>query len=118
VSCDPQVDLVEPDARFLDKAKQQLGPLQPLNGHRCAPLTVVHSLSLVCFTPLGGSSFDSTRRVVGSRVEGFFYEGLQSFAPAKQHYDLVWIQWVIGYLTDGTPLFFVATIRACTRDSH
>jgi hypothetical protein len=35
-------------------------------------------------------------------VEGFFYEGLQSFAPAKAHYDLIWIQWVIGYLTDGT----------------
>lgn len=39
----------------------------------------------------------------GLRAENFFCEGLQSFVPEKDHYDLIWIQWVIGYLTDGSP---------------
>jgi len=72
-----KVDLVEPNSRFVEKAKDQLGPLRPLNGHR---------------------------------AENFFCEGLQSFVPEKDHYDLIWIQWVIGYLTDED---LVGFLRRC-----
>ncbi len=27
-------------------------------------------------------------------------QGLQDFIPEEQSFDLMWIQWVIGYLTD------------------
>ncbi|KAL7544019.1 hypothetical protein ACHAXR_013471 [Thalassiosira sp. AJA248-18] len=30
----------------------------------------------------------------------FFCTGLQEFEPKAQYYDIIWIQWVIGYLTD------------------
>ncbi len=34
------------------------------------------------------------------RADQFFCSGLQEFVPEKAKYDLIWIQWVIGYLTD------------------
>eukprot|EP00304_Pavlova_gyrans_P012487 CAMPEP_0206036048 /NCGR_PEP_ID=MMETSP1466-20131121/2513_1 /ASSEMBLY_ACC=CAM_ASM_001126 /TAXON_ID=44452 /ORGANISM="Pavlova gyrans, Strain CCMP608" /LENGTH=233 /DNA_ID=CAMNT_0053410485 /DNA_START=88 /DNA_END=789 /DNA_ORIENTATION=- len=34
------------------------------------------------------------------RMGEFFTSSLQEFMPAEAHYDLVWIQWVIGHLTD------------------
>ncbi|XP_042193340.1 N-terminal Xaa-Pro-Lys N-methyltransferase 1 [Callorhinchus milii] len=36
----------------------------------------------------------------GKRVENYFCCGLQFFAPQSQRYDVIWIQWVIGHLTD------------------
>lgn len=30
----------------------------------------------------------------------YFCKGLQDFEPMEQSYDIIWIQWVIGYLTD------------------
>ncbi|XP_026152429.1 N-terminal Xaa-Pro-Lys N-methyltransferase 1 isoform X2 [Mastacembelus armatus] len=34
------------------------------------------------------------------RVGNYFCSGLQDFAPENGHYDVIWIQWVIGHLTD------------------
>ncbi|XP_074651093.1 N-terminal Xaa-Pro-Lys N-methyltransferase 1-like [Tubulanus polymorphus] len=34
------------------------------------------------------------------RVGNFFCSGLQNFTPEKGRYDVIWIQWVIGHLTD------------------
>lgn len=34
------------------------------------------------------------------KIGNFFANGLQSFEPLPQHYDVIWIQWVVGHLTD------------------
>uniref|UniRef100_A0A8C4R4S1 protein N-terminal methyltransferase n=1 Tax=Eptatretus burgeri TaxID=7764 RepID=A0A8C4R4S1_EPTBU len=34
------------------------------------------------------------------RVDNYYCSGLQDFIPMPGHYDLIWIQWVIGHLTD------------------
>ncbi|KAE8582953.1 hypothetical protein XENTR_v10020397 [Xenopus tropicalis] len=36
----------------------------------------------------------------GSRVGNYFCCGLQEFSPEPNRYDVIWIQWVIGHLTD------------------
>ncbi|XP_069776052.1 N-terminal Xaa-Pro-Lys N-methyltransferase 1 isoform X4 [Narcine bancroftii] len=36
----------------------------------------------------------------GKRVDNYFCCGLQDFIPQPQRYDVIWIQWVIGHLTD------------------
>lgn len=34
------------------------------------------------------------------KVVNYFEDGLQSFQPLPQNYDVIWIQWVVGHLTD------------------
>ncbi|KAL3905627.1 MAG: hypothetical protein SGPRY_010849, partial [Prymnesium sp.] len=41
----------------------------------------------------------------------FACQPIQSFSPAKGAYDLIWIQWVIGSLTDSELLAFLARCR-------
>ncbi|KAG8512748.1 N-terminal Xaa-Pro-Lys N-methyltransferase 1 [Galemys pyrenaicus] len=36
----------------------------------------------------------------GKRVRNYFCCGLQDFSPEPSSYDVIWIQWVIGHLTD------------------
>ncbi|KAM9102550.1 LOW QUALITY PROTEIN: N-terminal Xaa-Pro-Lys N-methyltransferase 1-like [Sarcophilus harrisii] len=36
----------------------------------------------------------------GRRVRNYFCCGLQDFSPEPNSYDVIWIQWVIGHLTD------------------
>ncbi|XP_012929365.1 N-terminal Xaa-Pro-Lys N-methyltransferase 1 isoform X2 [Heterocephalus glaber] len=36
----------------------------------------------------------------GKRVRNYFCCGLQDFSPEPGSYDVIWIQWVIGHLTD------------------
>lgn len=43
-------------------------------------------------------------------VGEFYTEGLQTFAPAAGTYDVVWVQWVLGHLTDAD---LVAFLRRC-----
>jgi len=35
-----------------------------------------------------------------SEMCSYITSGLQNFEPAKETYDVIWVQWVIGYLTD------------------
>lgn len=44
------------------------------------------------------------------KVEHFFQSGLQEFSPEKCRYDIIWIQWVLGYLTDSDLIEF---LRSC-----
>lgn len=44
------------------------------------------------------------------RVGQKFVESLHEFEPQERHYDLVWIQWVTGHLTDDD---FVTFFRRC-----
>lgn len=34
-------------------------------------------------------------------VDRFINLGLQEFTPENGRYDMIWIQWVMGHLTDG-----------------
>ncbi len=45
-----------------------------------------------------------------AQVERFICCGLQSFTPKPKEYDVVWIQWVLGHLTDDD---FVAFFKRC-----
>lgn len=45
-----------------------------------------------------------------SRIGQKYVESLHEFEPRERHYDLIWIQWVTGHLTDED---FVNFFRRC-----
>ncbi|KAM3825705.1 N-terminal Xaa-Pro-Lys N-methyltransferase 1 isoform 1-T2 [Vipera latastei] len=47
----------------------------------------------------------------GQRVRNYFCCGLQDFSPEPNTYDVIWIQWVIGHLTDEHLLSFLQRCR-------
>ncbi|XP_042909323.1 N-terminal Xaa-Pro-Lys N-methyltransferase 1 isoform X2 [Parasteatoda tepidariorum] len=46
------------------------------------------------------------------RVTRKFNSGLQDFVPDENYYDVIWIQWVIGHLTDDDLISF---LKRCQR---
>mmetsp|Transcript_20749 Transcript_20749/g.50349 ORF Transcript_20749/g.50349 Transcript_20749/m.50349 type:complete len:257 (-) Transcript_20749:253-1023(-) len=44
-------------------------------------------------------------------VGDFHYVGLQDFTPEKGMYDVIWVQWVIGHLTDDDCVAFFTRCR-------
>ncbi|XP_068609133.1 N-terminal Xaa-Pro-Lys N-methyltransferase 1 [Brachionichthys hirsutus] len=48
----------------------------------------------------------------GKKVGNYICEGLQDFVPASGRYDVIWIQWVIGHLTDD---HLVEFLRRCQK---
>ncbi|MEQ2167035.1 N-terminal Xaa-Pro-Lys N-methyltransferase 1 [Goodea atripinnis] len=48
----------------------------------------------------------------GKRVGNYFCCGLQEFVPETGRYDVIWIQWVIGHLTDD---HLVEFLRRCQK---
>ena len=72
-----EVDLVEPSAHLLEAAKQSL----------CGTSTA---------TAAASKPFPASHRAVG-----FFQQGLESFMPEPNRYDVVWVQWAMLYLKDG-----------------
>lgn len=46
-----------------------------------------------------------------SRLGVIYNVGLQEFKPQENHYDLVWSQWVLGYLTDSDLLDLFRRLR-------
>ncbi|XP_066516859.1 N-terminal Xaa-Pro-Lys N-methyltransferase 1 isoform X2 [Hoplias malabaricus] len=51
----------------------------------------------------------------GKRVENYFCCGLQDFNPLSERYDVIWIQWVIGHLTDDHLVEFLRRCRGALR---
>lgn len=51
----------------------------------------------------------------GKRVENYFCCGLQDFVPQDGRYDVIWIQWVIGHLTDDHLVEFLRRCRGGLR---
>lgn len=52
---------------------------------------------------LNQSFLDSAREFIGehsSRVDRLICLGLQDFTPDEGRYDVIWVQWVLGHLTD------------------
>uniref|UniRef100_F6WPW7 Methyltransferase like 11B n=1 Tax=Ornithorhynchus anatinus TaxID=9258 RepID=F6WPW7_ORNAN len=56
-------------------------------------------------------------RVEGDRVETFNCYSLREFTPANGRYDVIWIQWVSGYLTDKDLLEFLSRCRAGLKEN-
>ncbi|XP_076867750.1 N-terminal Xaa-Pro-Lys N-methyltransferase 1 [Brachyhypopomus gauderio] len=51
----------------------------------------------------------------GKRVENYICCGLQDFQPQAGRYDVIWIQWVIGHLTDDHLVEFLRRCRGALR---
>ncbi|XP_062844916.1 N-terminal Xaa-Pro-Lys N-methyltransferase 1 [Trichomycterus rosablanca] len=51
----------------------------------------------------------------GKKVENYFCSGLQDFQPQPNRYDIIWIQWVIGHLTDDHLVDFLRRCRGALR---
>ncbi|XP_069718195.1 N-terminal Xaa-Pro-Lys N-methyltransferase 2 isoform X2 [Phaenicophaeus curvirostris] len=51
------------------------------------------------------------------RVEMYYCKSLQEFTPAPQRYDVIWIQWVSGYLTDKDLLEFLIRCQSGLKDN-
>ncbi|KAJ7988155.1 hypothetical protein DPEC_G00320680 [Dallia pectoralis] len=61
---------------------------------------------------------DQARTYLGEeskRVENYFCYGLQDFIPQDARYDVIWIQWVIGHLTDDHLVEFLRRCRGGLR---
>lgn len=41
----------------------------------------------------------------GQKVGQYYAVGLQDFTPKEGYYDLIWCQWVLSHLTNGTTSF-------------
>ncbi|XP_049731683.1 N-terminal Xaa-Pro-Lys N-methyltransferase 2 [Elephas maximus indicus] len=50
-------------------------------------------------------------QVKGDKVESYHCYSLQEFTPPVRRYDVIWIQWVSGYLTDKDLLAFLSRCR-------
>uniref|UniRef100_A0A8C9AXA6 N-terminal Xaa-Pro-Lys N-methyltransferase 2 n=1 Tax=Prolemur simus TaxID=1328070 RepID=A0A8C9AXA6_PROSS len=50
-------------------------------------------------------------QVAGDKVESYHCYSLQEFTPPFGRYDVIWIQWVSGYLTDKDLLAFLSRCR-------
>ncbi|KAM9706151.1 N-terminal Xaa-Pro-Lys N-methyltransferase 2 [Dama dama] len=50
-------------------------------------------------------------QVKADKVESYHCYGLQEFTPPLGRYDVIWIQWVTGYLTDKDLLAFLSRCR-------
>ncbi|NXG99550.1 NTM1B methyltransferase, partial [Loxia leucoptera] len=51
------------------------------------------------------------------RVEMYYCKSLQEFTPAPRRYDVIWIQWVSGYLTDKDLLEFLIRCQGGLKDN-
>ncbi|KAJ8921081.1 hypothetical protein NQ315_015877 [Exocentrus adspersus] len=57
---------------------------------------------------------EQAKRYMGaklSRIGDFYTEGLQRFRPESKKYDVVWIQWVVGHLTDNDLIDFLVSCQ-------
>ncbi|XP_043346362.1 alpha N-terminal protein methyltransferase 1B isoform X2 [Dermochelys coriacea] len=51
------------------------------------------------------------------RIKMYYCYSLQEFTPAPQKYDVIWIQWVSGYLTDKDLLEFLIRCQNGLKDN-
>lgn len=73
-------------------------------------LPAFHTVDMVDVTE---SFIEQSAKYLGAdnqRVGRKFVQGLQDFVPEQAHYDVIWIQWVSGHLTDDD---FVEFFKRC-----
>ena len=46
-----------------------------------------------------------------TRIGHYFCSGLQTFYPERDHYDVIWCQWVLGHLPDDDLVSFLQRCR-------
>jgi len=106
-------DAVQPDLRFevacecgAGIGRVTKGMFLPLNFARCDIVEV--SAELISQSPdyIGD---------LASRCK-FYCTGLQDFAPKPSTYDVIWVQWCIGYLTDVDCVRFLERMGASLRE--
>lgn len=72
--------------------------------------------SLVDMADVNQAFLDQTENFIGpedfSRIGERFCVGLQDFTPPVGRYDLIWIQWVLGHLSD---MAMIAFFRRCAQ---
>jgi protein N-terminal methyltransferase len=56
------------------------------------------------------SSASYLGEAMNARIGNKFVCGLQSFTPIPQRYDVIWVQWVAGHLSDAD---FIAFFQRC-----
>ncbi|XP_008049972.1 alpha N-terminal protein methyltransferase 1B [Carlito syrichta] len=56
-------------------------------------------------------------RVKGDKVENYHCYSLQEFTPSSGRYDVIWIQWVSGHLTDKDLLAFLSRCRGGLKEN-
>uniref|UniRef100_A0A8C7C6D8 N-terminal Xaa-Pro-Lys N-methyltransferase 1 n=1 Tax=Neovison vison TaxID=452646 RepID=A0A8C7C6D8_NEOVI len=56
-------------------------------------------------------------QVNGDKVESYHCHSLQDFTPPLGRYDVIWIQWVSGHLTDKDLLAFLSRCRAGLKEN-
>ncbi|XP_018331576.1 N-terminal Xaa-Pro-Lys N-methyltransferase 1 isoform X2 [Agrilus planipennis] len=49
---------------------------------------------------------------ISLKIENIFCCGLQNFTPKEEFYDVIWIQWVLGHLTDTHFVKFLTDCRS------
>ncbi|XP_043941206.1 alpha N-terminal protein methyltransferase 1B [Protopterus annectens] len=53
----------------------------------------------------------------GEKIEAFYCYSLQDFTPEFRKYDIIWIQWVTGHLTDKHLLEFLIHCKCALREN-
>nr|XP_005319880.3 alpha N-terminal protein methyltransferase 1B [Ictidomys tridecemlineatus] len=74
-------------------------------------LPVFNSVELVDMMEPFLLEAQSYLQVKADKVESYHCHGLQEFTPPCGRYDVIWIQWVSGYLTDKDLLAFLSRCR-------
>lgn len=62
-----------------------------------------------------GNFLEKAKSYLGDKCLGkigeFIQGGLQDFKPTEAKYDVIWIQWVVGHLTDNDLIEFLKACR-------
>ncbi|XP_045838103.1 N-terminal Xaa-Pro-Lys N-methyltransferase 2 [Meles meles] len=80
-------------------------------------LPVFNSVELVDMMELFLLEAQNYLQVNGDKVESYHCQILQEFTPPSGRYDVIWIQWVSGHLTDKDLLAFLSRCRAGLKEN-
>lgn len=108
-----KVDLVEQDPKFVDTARKTLPEdrvprvrFESGNSRRTSPVVILGGRACFDWSSVlcnGQREYGTdTGHHLGAVPVQTFCSGLQNFTPEPRCYDLIWVQWVSGYITDGT----------------
>jgi protein N-terminal methyltransferase len=119
-----EVDLVG-SKRFVDTVQKKLPQLQFADGYGVECGAGIGRVSKGLLLPLGIVGCDlveSSVRLLAAAPEyigdpdsakcKYYCEGLQNWAPVKNKYSIIWVQWVLVYLTDVDIIRFLKTCGA------
>ncbi|XP_027467707.2 alpha N-terminal protein methyltransferase 1B [Zalophus californianus] len=80
-------------------------------------LPVFNSMELVGMTESFLLEAQNYLQVNGDKVESYHCQSLQEFTPPFGRYDVIWIQWISGYLTDKDVLAFLSWCGAGLKEN-